>query len=491
MGSENHMQDLRLVGVHDDGEHLVLADSDGHQFRVGIDDRMRSLLRARTTPSAVTTAPARTMFDDVARPHRAGGPGGQEETMRPREIQALLRTGSTIADVAERSGWPIEKVERYAGPIQAERDHVAGMVRALPLRGRGSAKDATFDDRVRARLVDRGVDTDQVEWDAWKGEHGRWTVVCRFAAGGRSRQAAWLFDPTDRTISATDDEARWLGEDEQAPGPVPAAPRPRRRDAPVYDVEAEGGLDEGPVSVRAHAGGTTTPTDVGAAARSGDDAEESGGPVDLVSAMRERAGRRRRSRRHPRRPETPDATGPAVPDDARPQEHLDVDSVGEPPLGSHPAPEDVTEAEAMMPAEASLDEPTEAGRQPDHDPITGTADLFADAPLAADDEPSPAPKGRKGKKRVKKKASAPAGPPRVRENDDTTPDASDDSAPGDSGDASGADSDDNLVSAARRDETQTSTHPEPPSRPSGARRGRPAVPSWDDIMFGTKGGPAR
>ncbi len=475
------MQDLRLVGVHDDGEHLVLTDSDGHRFRVGIDDRMRSLVRPQT-PSTVTTAPARKMFDDVARPHRPES-GGADQTMRPREIQAMLRTGSTIAEVAERSGWPIEKIERYAGPIQAERDHVAGMVRALTLRGRAGNADTTFDDRVTARLVDRGVDTEQVEWDAWKGDQGRWTVVCRFAAGGRGRQATWLFDPTDRTISATDDEARWLGEDEQAPGPVPAAPRPRRREAPVYDVEAEGGLDEEPVRVRTHSGGTTGPTQVGSATRLGDEDEETDGPVDLVSAMRERAGRRRRSRRHPRRPGTQDETAVAVPDDARPQQRIDVDSAEEPPLGSHPAPEEVTDAEAMIPEGEALDEPE--AEQPDHDPITGTADLFADASLSeeAADEPKPAPKGRKGKKRGKKKASAPAGPPRVRDTADAPADAADDDP--------GSDGEEDMVTASRSDDPPASTHTDPPSRPSGARRGRPSVPSWDDIMFGTKGGPAR
>ena len=28
------MQDLRLIGVHEDGEHLLLSDADGGRFRV-------------------------------------------------------------------------------------------------------------------------------------------------------------------------------------------------------------------------------------------------------------------------------------------------------------------------------------------------------------------------------------------------------------------------------------------------------------------------
>ncbi len=478
------MQDLRLVGVHDDGEHLVLADSEGNQFRVPLDDGLRDAARPQGT-SVVTTARARTVFDDGTRAASGTAPRRAvevDESMRPRDIQAMLRAGASVDEVVERSGWPHAKIERYAGPIQAERDHIAGMVRALPLRGRAGASDATFDERVSSRLTARGVDPDGVAWDSWKGEQGRWSVVCRFTAGGRERQATWLFDPTDRTISATDDEARWLGEDDQAGGPVgPVPTTSRRRDEPVYDVEAEGGLEAGPVRVSRRTGGTAAATQVPSEPVGPTGEGDADDPVDLVSAMRERAGRRRKGRRHGRStaPAGPASRGDG-PVDAQPQEHVDVDAAAAPPLGSHPAPEELSEPSAG-------EQPTDSDEPTDHDPVTGTAQLFPDD-FGEPEEPA-RPARRKGKK--KKARSRPKA-------DDTAPDA-----PGE-GEAEPADADpagsasatkeapepapqDEPEKTAREAEPADDEVTTPPQRPSASRRGRPAVPSWDDIMFGSKG----
>lgn len=500
------MQDLRLVGVHDDGEHLLLTDSSGGEFRVELTAELRRAVRGEERSTDLARGATSTSQPSPVRP----APREPESQMRPREVQALLRAGSTIAEVAERSGWSTEKVERYAAPIQAERDHVAGLVRTLPLRGRNAAAGSTFDDRVSARLVARGVETEQVEWDSWKGESGRWTVVCRFPAGGRQRQATWLFDPTDRTIGATDDEARWLGEDEQTPGPVPAVPSARRhRDAPVYDVEAEGGLEdttaERPVTVRRSPRGSTRPTQIPAQVQQDEgpddvprETEHGGGdPLDLVSAMRERAGRRRRSRRSSRGTTTVSTAAShdsETPDEAQPQEHLDVQHADAPPMGSHPAPEEL-EDDSTAPSESAAPADEDAPPTVDrigHDPVTGTADLFADQDLSAPSEPSdaaaqpsdaePHKAGRRRPRRSTKKTSAP----------DSTNAGAD------------ADADVSVQAPSATDDAsadepptprETTTPPsdehraQPPARPSSARKGRPAVPSWDDIMFGSRTGP--
>ena len=36
---EPDMQDLHLIGVHEDGQHLLLADADGGRFRLTLDER--------------------------------------------------------------------------------------------------------------------------------------------------------------------------------------------------------------------------------------------------------------------------------------------------------------------------------------------------------------------------------------------------------------------------------------------------------------------
>lgn len=258
------MQDLQLIGVHEDGEHLLLTGSDGERFQMPLDDALRAAIR-RDRPRL---GQLQIEVD-----------GG----LRPRDVQALIRAGASSEDAASRAGWSVEKVHRYEGPILAERENVAALAQRTRLRPRtgfaSGTSAPTLSARVTERLKARDVEVTDAGWDSWRTEGGPWTVVLTFAAGGRQRQASWVFDLADRTVSAVDDEARWLSEEvQEAKGPIPA-PRPRPasgRETPVYDLEAEGGLQPGEPR----------------------DRQED--PLDLMTAMRKRStarGRRRPGRR--------------------------------------------------------------------------------------------------------------------------------------------------------------------------------------------------
>src|SRR3954469_984763 len=348
---EMAMQDLRLIGVHEDGEHLLLSDADGGRFRVRVDEPLRAAIRHD-------------------RPRLGQQQVEADAALRPRDVQALIRAGSSAEEVAERSGWSVEKVRRYEGPIVAEREHVAGLSRGVRVRGRSSGAGApTLSVRVGERLKGRGVDPAAASWDAWRGEGGPWTVVVTFAAGGRQRQASWHFDLADRTVTAIDDEARWLSEEEeQAPGPIPAPHLGTgpSRSTTVYDVEAEGGVRATPRSAPAEPEAPEVPARTDVPPSRGPE------PLDLMTAMRERTtarGRRRGgSRRGPRKtPTNLPGAGDQVPDDAMPLEDLAYDPGTMPPppaahahpevphpLDAQPEPEAAVWAEA---AAAALDQP--------------------------------------------------------------------------------------------------------------------------------------
>src|SRR5450631_815582 len=229
------MQDLQLIGVHEDGEHLLLSGPDGERFQMPVDDALRAAIRRD-------------------RPHLGQLQIEVDGGLRPRDVQALIRAGSSTEEAARRAGWSVEKVHRYEGPILAEREHVAGLAQRARLRPHTTASGGgvsggpgapTLSARVTERLKGRDVEVTDASWDSWRSEGGPWTVVLTFAAGGRQRQASWSFDLADRTVTAVDDEARWLSEEvQEAKGPIPA-PRQRPsspRSTTVYDVEAEGGL---------------------------------------------------------------------------------------------------------------------------------------------------------------------------------------------------------------------------------------------------------
>lgn len=50
------------------------------------------------------------------------------------------------------------------------------------------------------------------EWDAWRRPDGSWTLQLMFVAGSRTRTATWHLDVPARVARAEDDEARWLSD---------------------------------------------------------------------------------------------------------------------------------------------------------------------------------------------------------------------------------------------------------------------------------------
>lgn len=204
------MGELELVGLHEDGEHLVLVAPDGARFRVRIDEPLRAAVR-RDRPQL-----------EQLRAESAG-------TLSPREIQARIRAGATTQEVADSAGLPVERVRRYEGPVLAEREHVAEQARGTRV-GRDVGAP-TLGDLVTDRLAARGVDPASLAWDAARDTSGPWVVLARFAVGDVEHEARWTFDLAKRTVVADEDEARWLSETE-----LPDEPVSRRHLAAVRDV---------------------------------------------------------------------------------------------------------------------------------------------------------------------------------------------------------------------------------------------------------------
>ena len=190
------MHDLRLVAVTPERTHLVLEDDDNEQFRVPIDERLTAVMRR-----------------DHSRP-------GQLEIaldspLTPRDIQARVRSGQSAQDVAAACGMPLARIERYAGPVLAEREHVAEQAMAAPSRRQSGGTAPTLGDQVAARLRDLHVADDSVAWDAWRTDEDRWTVQLSYLAAARERVALWVFDPRGKVLLPDNDEARWLVDEAQ------------------------------------------------------------------------------------------------------------------------------------------------------------------------------------------------------------------------------------------------------------------------------------
>ncbi len=203
--------DLRLVALTPAGSHLVLEGSDRAQYRVAVDHRLATALRAPDRP--------RTRQLEIA----------VESQLSPREIQTRVRSGQTVEEVAAAAGIAAERIERYAVPVLAERAHVVELAHRAPARRATGGTAPALGEMVGRRLTELDVLPESVTWDAVRGEDDRWTVRLTYLAADRERVAAWAFDPRGRVLAPVDDEARWLvegtGTDRESDDPPTAVRR--------------------------------------------------------------------------------------------------------------------------------------------------------------------------------------------------------------------------------------------------------------------------
>jgi hypothetical protein len=213
------MLELRLVGLNDAGTHVVLASCDGTEFSLALDERLVAAMRRDRAWLGQLQIEL-------------------EPQLRPREIQSRLRSGESIADVAAAAQVTRDRVERFAGPVLAERQHVAAGARRAPVRRRpDGGPGVQLGEIVAERLEARGVAAETLDWDAWRRDDGRWTIRLGYQAGGKLTCARWVYDPSARAVTCDDDEARWLTEDRPQPIHEPQRPTvPRLVSVPTRAV---------------------------------------------------------------------------------------------------------------------------------------------------------------------------------------------------------------------------------------------------------------
>ena len=156
--------------------------------------------------------------------------------LSPRDIQSRIRAGARLEDVAAEAGVEADKVEPFAAPVLAEREHVAGTALQCPVRRRGESSSArSLRATVEENLLEQGVDAEAVAWDAWREEDRSWTVQGTWSQEEEQHGALFKFDQKARfSLARNDDARRLIGE--ALPGEV----RPRDVDAePTIDLNDE------------------------------------------------------------------------------------------------------------------------------------------------------------------------------------------------------------------------------------------------------------
>ncbi len=204
------MPQLTLVGVSDDRSRLLLVDDAGVEFTLALDGRLRAALRGETSRLGQLEI---TM----------------ESTLRPRDIQARIRAGESPEAVAEAAQTTVDKIMAFAGPVVAERQHVADRAQRSSLRrgGESTGGARTLGEAVATHLRAQQVDPGSVDWDAWRREDGRWTLTATYRTGRREGVASFTYDAPGSYVTLDDEDARWLVGEQVAAVPAVDASGPR------------------------------------------------------------------------------------------------------------------------------------------------------------------------------------------------------------------------------------------------------------------------
>ena len=182
------MRQLRLVGLAEEGDSLLLESPTGESYRLPLDERVRAACRGDLTRLGQIEIES-------------------DNPLRPREIQARVRAGESAEQVAASAGMALDRVLRFAYPVLQERSRVVAQARTAPVRPRASEQ---LGDLVEERLVGRGTDAATLEWDAWRREDGRWAVRLSWRHGDSAHAANWSLDLGRRALQPEDPAAEQL-----------------------------------------------------------------------------------------------------------------------------------------------------------------------------------------------------------------------------------------------------------------------------------------
>src|SRR5262249_18476919 len=108
------MRRLRVVGLAEDGGHLVVSTDADDCFLLPSEEEPRAAARGQAGQQQLPLAPP--------------------TPLRPREIQVRVRAGASPEQVAAESGMSVERVMRFAYPVLAERSQVVLQARRTRIR---------------------------------------------------------------------------------------------------------------------------------------------------------------------------------------------------------------------------------------------------------------------------------------------------------------------------------------------------------------------
>ncbi|PLS76369.1 MAG: hypothetical protein CYG61_02240, partial [Actinobacteria bacterium] len=213
------MQQLHLVGLTTDHTGLILSARRGARtgkYTVTADDKLLAALREaqrlRDGGDEAADEGAGAGHDAEASstpavPLPPPPPAKAVSSLSPREIQARLRAGGTVSEIAAAAGVDEAWILRFADPIRAEQARVVERAQALTFnKPRLGLSAEPLETSVLLNLAERGVrlpaDVFANAWTAFNLHGTKWVVSFSYTSRRRRQSAQWEVDLRSGELTA-------------------------------------------------------------------------------------------------------------------------------------------------------------------------------------------------------------------------------------------------------------------------------------------------
>lgn len=228
------VQKLYVIGYTSDLAGLVLSRQKGVRsggFVLDLDAKLRravgeidtlreeSRYGTKLAPGDVIDA---SVNEEEAPAESAPGRRLNRGVLTPKEIQAELRAGRSVKEVARMAGTEVSWIERFLSPILAERKGIVDLVLAgtlsRPRRGKSGCKvGEAITANLKERSIVLGPEALDEGWSVAR-RNGRWEVTFRVPLRNQQKDAAFAYEP-ESGVTALNPMALQIGW--RAPEPRP------------------------------------------------------------------------------------------------------------------------------------------------------------------------------------------------------------------------------------------------------------------------------
>jgi len=183
---------------HREGDYLILKDENGEQLRLELNTVLRQAVRNQTADSA---------------------------QFSPGEVQAHIRSGLSLDEVAAKLGVDGDEIEPFAAPVIAELDYIQSSAISVLVVAQDFDETVTLGRLLKHKLGETEIRT--------RKEDGVWII----SADATSGKAEFSFDPKNNWLKPVNEAAKDIFEEQSAP--VPLSVIDSKTEEPVEEDQQE------------------------------------------------------------------------------------------------------------------------------------------------------------------------------------------------------------------------------------------------------------